>query len=119
MDGLEHPIKIVSKWSQNPWEIGPGTQQKTMLKSRAPKIKKYSKHDSKMEPKERIYFGGNANLGAFGGPNRFCDEKVGSQRCQSAPKARILHKPRLMEESTELWEGLNPFHNCTKNLQGA
>ena len=90
--------KIVSRWCKNPLKIEPGTQQKTMLKNRGPKIKKYSKSDSKMGPKEWIYFGGNAYWGAFGGPNRFCDEKVGPQRCQSAPKARKIsqkwHKRR-------------------------
>jgi hypothetical protein len=31
-------------------------------------------------------FWGKSHWGAFGGPNRFCDEKVGPQRSQSAPK---------------------------------
>ena len=63
---------------------------KTKLKNRAPKIKKYSKNDLQVGPKEWLYFGGNAYWGAFGGPNRFCDEKVGPQPCQSAPKARKI-----------------------------
>ena len=52
--------KIVPEWSQNPWKIGPGTQQKTKLKNRAPQIEKYSKNDSKMAPKKWGHFGGNA-----------------------------------------------------------
>ena len=31
-------------------------------------------------------FWGKSHWGAFGDPNRFCDEKVGPQRSQSAPK---------------------------------
>ena len=81
---------MVSKWSQHPWKIGPGTQQKTMLKNRAPKIKKYSKNDFKIKPKEWLYFGGFASCGAFGGSNRFCDQKVGPQRSQSALKDRKM-----------------------------
>ena len=105
--------KIVPEWSQNPWKIGPWTQQKTKLKNRAPKIEKYSKNDSKMGPKKRLYFGGNAYWGAFGGPNRFCDEKVGPQRSQSAPKndkwtkiSEKIAKTKLkMDGSTKSPEG--------------
>ena len=78
--------KTVLKWSQNPWNIEPGTQQKTMLKNRAKKNEKITKNDFNMGPKKLIYFGGNAYWAAFGGPNRFCNEKVGPQRSQSAPK---------------------------------
>ena len=81
---------MVSKWSQNLWNIVPGTHKTTMLKNRTPQIEKYSKCDLKMDPKEWIYFGGNASWGAFGGTNRFCDEKVGSQRSQSALKDRKM-----------------------------
>ena len=77
---------ILSKWSQNPWKIGPRTQQKTKLKNRAQKTEKFLKNHSKMAPKKCRNFGGNAHWDAFGGPNRFCDEKVGPQRSQSAPK---------------------------------
>jgi hypothetical protein len=31
-------------------------------------------------------FWGKSHWGAFGGPKRFCDEKVGPQRSQSAPQ---------------------------------
>jgi len=57
-----------------------------MLKNRAHKTEKITKNDSKMAPKKCHLFGGNAYWGAFGGPNRFCDEKIGPQRSQSAPK---------------------------------
>ena len=76
-----------------------------MLKNRAPKIKKYYKNDSQMGPKEWLYFGGNAYWGAFGGPNRFCDEKIGPQRSQSAPKneqwAKITEKWAKHEPTIE------------------
>ena len=38
-----------------------------------------------------------SHWGAFGGPNRFCDERVGPQRSQSAPKNEKLAK------MTEKW----------------
>ena len=84
--------KNVSKWNQNPWKFGPRTQQKTMLQNRAPKIKKNSKNDFKIGPKEWLYFGGDSSWSTFGGSSRFCDQKVGPQRCQSAPKARKIHR---------------------------
>ena len=61
-------------------------------------------------------FGGNAYWGAFGGPNRFCDEKVGPQRCQSAPKARKISKkwhkraPRVRKWAPKV----NPFRSQAK-----
>ena len=61
-----------------------------MLKNRAQKIQKITKKYCKMAPKNCGDFRGNAYWGAFGGPNRFCDQKVGPQRCQSAPKARKI-----------------------------
>ena len=39
-----------------------------------------------MGPEKWHYFGENSSWGAFGGPNRFCDEQVGPPRPQSAPK---------------------------------
>ena len=42
---------MVSKWSQNPWNIGPGPQQKTMLKNGATKINNIPKMTSKLDPK--------------------------------------------------------------------
>ena len=118
---------MVSKWSQNPWKIGPGTQQKTKLKNRAPKIEKYSKNDSKMAPKKWGHFGGNAYWGAFGGPNRFCDEKVGPQRSQSAPKnekwAKITekwtkHEPKMAPKrapSEKMSAKSRPFSEPSEN----
>ena len=82
--------KVVSKYNKHPWKIGPGTQQKTMLKNRSQKIKKYSKNNSQMAPKKWQYFGGGAARIASGGPNRFCDQKVGPQRTQSAPNDRKI-----------------------------
>ena len=87
----------MSKWTQNPWKVGPGSQQKTMLKNRAQKTEKKSKNDSKMDPKKWGDFRGNASWGAVGGPNRFCDEKVGPRRSQSAPKNETWAK------MTEKW----------------
>ena len=81
---------MVSKLSRNPWKNGPGTQQKMMLKNRCQQIKKYSKNDLEMVPKELVFIRGFASGGAFGGSNRFCDQKVGPQRSQSAPKARKM-----------------------------
>ena len=108
--------KMVSKWSQNPWKIGPGTQQKTKLKNRASKIKKYSKNDPKMDPKKWRHFGGNPSWRTFGGPNRFCDQKVGPQCCQSAPKTRKMsqkwHKraPRMRKWARKV----DPFRSQAK-----
>ena len=45
---------------------------------------------SKWVPKSDRILGGFASWGAFGGPNRFCDEKIGPQRSQSAPKDRNM-----------------------------
>ena len=98
--------KMVSTWSQNPWKFGPETQQKTMLKNGATKIKKCSKNDLKIEPKEWLYIKGFASCGAFGGSNRFCDQEMGPQRSQSAPK-------------TEKWarnDSREPV-DCEKELQ--
>ena len=92
----------MSKWSQHPWKIGLRTQQKTMLKNRAQKTEKIRKNDAKMAPKKWHLFGGNPYWGAFGGPNRFCDEKVGPQRSQSAPKNEKLAK------MTEKWAKHEP-----------
>ena len=108
--------KIVSKWSQSPGKIGPGTQQKTMLKNRVPKIKKYSKNDSKMAPKKWGDFGGNAYWDAFGGPSRFCDEKVGPQRCQRAPKARKMSQ-KWHKRAPRVWKWapkVDPFRSQAK-----
>ena len=76
--------KMVSKRSQNPWKIGFRTQQKTMLKNRAQK-KNHKIWPQNGSKKVRVFWG-KSHWGAFGGPNRFCDEKVGPQRSQSAPK---------------------------------
>ena len=119
--------KIVSKWSQHPWKIGLRIQQKTKLKNRASKIEKYSKHDSKMAPKKWPDFGGNAYGGAFGGPNRFCDEKVGPQRSQSAPKNKkwtkitrkfAKHEPKMAPKRTpseKMSAKSRPFSEPSKN----
>ena len=69
-----------------------------MLKNRAQKKrkKKKQKNESNLRPEKWLYIRGFASGGAFGGPNRFCDEKVGPQRSQSAPKnekwAKITEK---------------------------
>ena len=47
-DKHETISKNVVEMSQNPWKIGPGTQQKTMLKNRAQKTRKISKNDSQI-----------------------------------------------------------------------
>ena len=96
----------MSKSSQNPWKIVPRTQQKTMLKNRTHKTEKITKNDLKMAPKKWRNFGGNPYWGAFGGPNRFCDEKVGPQRCQSPPKARKM---------SQKWHKRTP--ECENELQ--
>ena len=57
-----------------------------MLKNKAQQTEKNSKNDSQMNLQKGQNFGGNASWGAFGGPNRFCDEKVGSQRSQRVLK---------------------------------
>ena len=90
--------------------------QKRCLKTELKKKPKITKNDSKMAPKKWPDFGGNAYWGAFGGPNRFCDEKVGPQRCQSAPKARKIsqkcHKrnPRMRKWASKV----NPFRSQSK-----
>ena len=43
-----------------------------------------------MDAQKWHHFGGFASWGAFDCPNRFCDEKVGSQRSQSALKDRQM-----------------------------
>ena len=115
------------EWSQNPWKIGPGTQQKTKLKNRAPKIEKYSKNDPEMVPKEWLFIRGFASGGAFGGSNRFCDEKVGPQRSQSAPKnekwAKITekwtkHEPKMAPKrapSEKMSAKSRPFSEPSEN----
>ena len=76
--------------------------QKRCLKTEVKKPRKITKDDSKTNPKKWRDFGGNAYWGAFGGPNRFCDEKVGPQRSQSAPKNEKLAK------ITEKWTKHEP-----------
>ena len=89
---------------------------KTKLKNRHSKIKKYSKNNSKMDPKKWPDFGGNPSWRTCGGPHRFCDRKVGPQRCQSAPKARKvsqkLHKraPLVRKRAPKV----DPFRSQTK-----
>ena len=57
-----------------------------MLKNRAQKTQQITKHDSKMAPKKPLDFEGNAYWGAFGGPNSFCDEKVGPSAAKMLPR---------------------------------
>ena len=123
-DKYETYQKMVSKWSPNPWKIGPRTQQKTMLKNRAPKIEKYSKNDFEMVPQEWFFIRGFASGGAFGGSNRFCNEKVGPLRSQSAPKnekwAKITekwtkHEPKMAPKrapSEKMSAKSRPFSDC-------
>ena len=100
---------IVSKWSQNPWEIGPRTQQKTMLKNRATKIQKNSEDDLKIGPKEWLYIKGFASGGAFGGSNRFCDQKVGP----NAPQMRSRIEKWNENDLKELSEFENELQKLT------
>ena len=44
-----------------------------------------------MAPKKWLYFRGGASSCTFGCPNRFCDEKVGPQHCQSASNDRKMN----------------------------
>ena len=60
--------------------------KKRCLKIELKKQKKSQKLTQKWLHKNDKEFWGNAYWGAFGGPNRFRDEKVGPQRSQSAPK---------------------------------
>ena len=64
----------------------PEVNKKRCLKTELKKTKKTQKYIPTWLQKTDSYFGGNSSWGAFGGPNRFCDEKVGSQRSQSALK---------------------------------
>ena len=56
----------------------------------SPKNQKILEKWLQSTPKKWRQFGGNAYWVAFGGPNRFCNEKVGPQRSQSAPKNEKL-----------------------------
>ena len=62
-----------------------------MLKNRAQKTEKSQKLTPKWLHKNKFILR-KSHWGAFGGPNRFCDEKVGPQRSQSAPKNEQLAK---------------------------
>ena len=75
--------------------------------------KKWSEHGSKQKWRN---FGGNAYWGAFGGPNRFRGEKVGPQRCQSAPKARKMsQKWHKRAPQVRKWAPKdNPFRSQAK-----
>ena len=44
--------------------------------------------ENRWVPESDSFLLGFAYWGAFGGPNRFCDEKVGPQRSQTAPQDR-------------------------------
>ena len=57
-----------------------------MLENKAQQTEQILKNDPKMAPTNWRIFWGNVYWGAFGGPTRFCDEKIGPQRSQSAPK---------------------------------
>ena len=98
---------MVPKWSQNPWKIGPGTQQKTKLKNRWQQIKKYSKNDPQFGPKRWLYFGGGASWGTFGRPNRFWASNVAPQGSQSASNDRKINQkwpqraPRLRKRASK------------------
>ena len=95
--------KMVSKWSQHPWKIGPWTQQKTKLKNRASKIKKYSKHDSQwVSESEGIL--GEMPLGALlVAQTDFCDQNVGPQRSQSAPNDREMNE-KWHKRTPRVWK---------------
>ena len=97
---------MMSKWNQNPGKIGPGTQQKTDLKIRASKIKKYSKNDPKwIHKSERIF--GEMPLGA---PLVVQTAFVMKKLAPSAPKVR----PKI-----ETWATNHPREpiGCEKELQ--
>ena len=87
-----------------------------MLKNRAKKTKKILKNDSQMGAQKWHNFGGNSFWRTFGGPNRFCDQKINPQRSQSASNDRKmnqkLHKraPRVRK----LTPKVDPFRSHAK-----
>ena len=105
----------------------PELNKKRRLKTEPQKSKNTPKMTPKWVPKSDtilVFFG---YWGAFGGPNRFCDEKVGPQRSQSAPKnekwANITekwtkHEPKMAPKrapSEKMSAKSRPFSEPSEN----
>ena len=71
-------VKIHEKPASEP-------NKKQCLKTELKKTNKSQKLTQEWLKKLSLFWG-KSHRGAFGGPNRFCDGKIGPQRYQSAPK---------------------------------
>ena len=116
-DKYQQNSKMVSTWIRNPWKIGPGAQHKTMLKNKCQKHENIPKNDSQMGAQKWYYFKGFAYWGAFGGPNRLCDEKVGPQRVPNCSQGS-KNEPKMTQKSspsTKMSPKSQPFSEPSEN----
>ena len=94
--------------------------QTRCLKTKLKQTEQITKTDSKMAPKKWLYFGGQSHRGAFGGPNRFCDEKLApnamtEKYTKYKPKVVPKRAPRMKKNSKILFATKNDAWKQSSN----